>query len=171
MKHFDAGISLLNFVVIFGFIAGLLLIVNHFYDPITYLKLQKDIWRAKDLSKVQDALETYYSQVRSYPPSDSLYRIVDFNKEPVVWGTSWMPFLKKMPIDPDYPKKQYVYLRSPDGQAYFLYASLDVGGKDMPFCKQNATSCDNAPLPSRLDMYYACGGACNYGVSSKNVTP
>ena len=91
-------------------------------------------------------------------PTDS----TDPTKE---WGSSWKPYMDVIPIEAD-SSRNYAYWvdESADGQAYRLYASLDRGSKDESACFGGNT-CPN--LPDGV----SCGGICNYGVSSPNVSP
>lgn len=118
-------------------------------DPVAQVQKATDARRKSDLSQVQRALELYYHDFNQYPPSAALN-----------WGASWQPYMASLPKDTN-SSKQYSYIST--GQAYYLYASLDRGAKDPQACNAG-NPCANAGGAN-------CGGVCNYGMSSPNVSP
>lgn len=122
--------------------------------------------RKDDLAKIQVALKHYYDTSNRYPKVTRDYLMVDGYA--VEWGAVWKPYLDSVPKDPDFTfKKRYVYFATEDGQAYWLYASLD--NRDDQAACNGGNACfsitDNGIAKT------ACGGVCNYGVSSSNTSP
>ncbi len=73
-----------------------------------------------------------------------------------------------LPKDPTSSKKYVYYSTGKDGQTYYLYANLDRGGNDSQACFSTGSACSSA-VSSGIGT--ECGGNCNYGVSSPNVSP
>lgn len=143
---------------------GIIIAVN----PLSQLQKAQDSKRKSDLSQVQKAVETYYQDNGKYPPSTADFRIKDLDGDTVAWGSSWQPYMSVLPKDPTSSKK-YVYVStSTDGQTYYLYANLDRGGNDSQACFSTGAACSNAV---NNGVTAECGGNCNYGVSSPNVSP
>lgn len=139
-------------------------------NPIDQLKKGWDGQRKSDLAQIQKALETYYQDNGRYPlnATSCQYSIQgnNDNNDCIEWGLSWLPYMAKVPQDPN-PSKKYIYFATVGGQSYYLYASLDRGVKDLQVCN-GGNACTNVPSG------VTCGGAsavCNYGVSSSNVSP
>lgn len=152
-------ITLLFFIAIaiFGYIAF------QQYKPFASSTDKK---RKEDLAKIQVAIKHYHDTNNKYPRVGRDYLMVD--GYPVEWGAVWKPYLDSVPKDPDLTfKKRYVYFATDDGQAYWLYASLD--NRDDQAACNGGNACfsitDNGIGQS------ACGGICNYGVSSSNTSP
>lgn len=160
------------FVVLFFIVAVGLGVFLYFFGGIELLQ-NKDERRKKDIDVMQVAIEQYHKDNGSYPLSTlktdtKPYRLRGFKVDhPVIdWGEEWTPYLKNLPQDPD-SKKKYVYFASPNGQAYWLYASLEKeGDKDM--CNQGK---ECVSISGNGISPLSCGGICNYGVSSRNVSP
>lgn len=158
-------------------IFGLLLVITlsflFFFGSPLDRKIQHDFQRKADIAKIQNILEQFKRDNGLYPLSTAKdeklpYRIRGFKVDHSVvdWGEEFMPYLSVLPKDPQSNKK-YLYFASPNGQAYWLYASLEIGeDKDMCNAGKACISISGngiAPL--------SCGGICNYGVSSRNVSP
>lgn len=158
----QSGFTLVELLVVVGMIgilsAGLLATL----DPYAQIQKGKDAKRKSDLSQIQKAIEQYYQDRNEYPPHSQNYKIVGISGSELDWGQSFSPYMTRLPIDSAASKK-YIYVSS--GQAYYLYASLDRGGKDPQACNASGTSCSNVPSGE------LCGGICNYGISSSNVSP
>jgi len=138
-------------------------------DPLAQIQKANDAKRKADLSSVQKVLEQYYQDQSQYPEhvavsSDYFIKTTDASDPIKEWGTSFLPYMGNLPSDPS-SNKRYIYVST--GQAYYLYASLDRGINDIQICKSDGSKCDNAPAST------SCGvnAACNYGVSSPNVSP
>lgn len=163
-------VKLLVIVAVIGILIGAYIIL---FDPLTQFKKTQDIRRKSDLLQMQQMLERYRLDNGSYPLSTAKdaklpYRIRGFKVDHAVvdWGEEFQPYLTMLPKDPQ-NNRRYVYFASPNGQAYWLYASLEVG-EDKDMCnlgKVCISISGNGISP------LACGGICNYGVSSRNVSP
>ena len=97
-------------------------------------------------------------------------QITDYiNNRVLNWGDTWASYINQLPKDPKLGF-DYVYSSpaSSNGQTYYLYASLEIGNKDAQACNGGnaCTSLGVAGVESN-----ACGGVCNFGLSSPNVSP
>lgn len=152
------------------------LVIFTLMDPIAQLQKGRDAKRKSDLSQIQKALEVYYQDNGRYAenPAQGDYRIktiIAEEEEAVDWGSPWGPsYMPSLPKDPGSPSKHYIYVSNSPNQAYYLYASLDRGGLDPQACTGVNNAC-SGPSGSGIDMQTACGGVCNYGVTSANVSP
>ena len=143
---------------------GLIVALN----PLAQIQKAQDTRRKSDLSQIQKALETYYQDNGRYPVAKNL-KLIRLDGSTADWGSSWQPYMSILPKDPGSPSKNYVYFSSSiDGQTYYIYASLDRGGNDPQACFSTGAACSSA-VSSGIGT--ACGGNCNYGVSSPNVSP
>lgn len=150
-------------MVILGVLA---IILFTFLDPLGQLAKARDSKRKSDLEQVQRTLELYYKNNGRYPTSSPAYRI-NPPTGMVDWGNIWTSYNAKLPKDPAPPGRGYVYYASSDGQAYYLYASLERNSDPRVCSSGNAC----ASLTSNGIASTACGSTCNYGVSSPNVSP
>lgn len=145
-------------------IAGVIVAVN----PLAQIEKAQDSKRKSDFSQIQKALETYHQDIGRYPQSSVDNKIIDLGGSIVQWGSSWQPYMAMLPKDPS-SSKNYVYFNSGlDGQTYYIYANLDRGGNDPQACFPNGSPCASAVTNS---VATACGGNCNYAVSTPNVSP
>lgn len=167
INKFNKGFTLLELMIVIAVLsilsAGIITILN----PYEQIQKANDSRRKSDLSQLQKAIEQYYEDNGRYPlqSDDGSYQIVGVNSNILPWGTPWTPYMNLLPKDPSSSKK-YVYIISQNGQAYFLYASLDREGKDKQACN-GGDPCESLPLEAQQ----ACGDTCNYGVSSPNFSP
>lgn len=164
-------VELLITIVIIGIlVSGLILII----DPATQLQKNRDAQRKSDLAQIQKAFETFHQDNGKYPNAEAeSNKIKGLDGNVVDWGATWLPYMSILPKDPSSPSKNYVYYSHPDsnGQTYYIYASLDRGGNDPHACTGSNNACSGPPIGSNINMQNACGGVCNYGVSSPNVSP
>jgi general secretion pathway protein G len=156
-------IEMLVVLAILGIIAVSLLIT---LDPVAQLQKSSDAQRKSDLESLQRALELYYQDKGSYPASLA-YQIAPGGTA-IAWGGSWSPYMTKLPKDP-LSSNSYVYYSPAGNQSYYLYANLQRGGNDPQACNKSGTACTN--VASNGIPTTQCGGTCNYGVSSPNVSP
>ncbi len=179
MKKKEEGFTLIELLVVIGILAVLTVAFLVTLNPVDQLHKAYDARRKSDLAQIQRALQTYYQDNNKYPgysynsanPSDpSNYEIEPgvapgVTPTPVPWNSSWQPYINVLPADPGGNK--YIYYSS-GGQSYYLYASLDRGSLDSQACNGGLV-CSSLSLNSISST--ACGGTCNYGVSSPNVSP
>lgn len=168
----QSGFTLVELLIVVGMIGILSVAILATLNPIDQIQKGKDAKRKSDLAQIHRALELYYQDWGRYPPhtfnySGAVnYQIIstDANDPVKEWGTSWTPYMERLPKDEN-SQKRYLYY-SPDQQLFYLYASLDRGGKDPQVCN-GGRACGNVPANT------TCGGTnvCNYGVSSLNTAP
>lgn len=150
------GFTLIELLVVITVVSLLTISLLAILNPFAQIQKANDTRRKADLSQIQKALESYYQDNGSYPAEGAGNTISG-----VAWGTNWGVYMNVLPKDPNLSNK-YIYVR-PDGQKYYLYANLERGSKDPQVCNGGA-KCANAPVTT-------CGGVCNYGVSSADVSP
>jgi len=165
------GFTLIEMLVVLGILGVVASVLLIEVNPIAQIQKANDARRKGDLETMQHALELYYQDNGSYPTSSGDYKILNSSGVTINWGSPWQPYMSTLPKDP-LPANTYVYFSptSGSGQTYYLYANLQRGSGDPQACnKGNACTSltGNAGFPSAD----ACGGTCNYGVSSPNVSP
>jgi general secretion pathway protein G len=163
-----SGFTLIEVILAIALIAVLSVLALYAINPFEQLGKANDSKKKSDLAQIQRALELYYNDFGAYPSSSGNFTIL-VNSAEVAWGGSWQPYMVKLPADPS--GKKYIYYSPPssNGQTYYLYASLQRGNKDQQTCNSGnaCTSLDQSGFPPSI----ACGGTCDYGVSSSNVSP
>ncbi len=159
------GFTLIELTVVMGVLGVLMGALIIVVNPTEQMRKAHDTQRKNDLSQIQRALEIYYNDHGKYPDM-SAYMIVNTDGTPVGWGSSWSPYISRLPKDPGV--NRYVYVVGSNNQTYYIYASLERGGKDTAACN-NGDPC--LKLSSLSVSESACGGTCNYGVSSTNTSP
>ncbi|MEK7571376.1 MAG: type II secretion system protein GspG [Patescibacteria group bacterium] len=168
MKKGFTLIEILVIIAVLGVLASAVLFV---LNPMDQIRKSNDAKRKASLGQVQSALELYYQDTGRYPASSSNFQLY-INNVTISWGNSWMPYMSKLPTDPTFGKT-FVYYSpaSSNGQTYYLYANLERGAKDAQVCNAGnactSITSGGAGAPSAT----ACGGTCNYGVSSPNTVP
>ena len=168
-KKFQKGFTLVELMVVIGMLSiiagGLITMI----DPIGKIRKANDAKRMSDLSQVQKALEIYYQDNESYPPSIE-YKIT-FEGMPIEWGKRWgpveQPYMAALPKDPS-PNGKYLYVTNPREQSYVIYAWLEnIGNKD-PVCESDdKIKCKSVPPGQNCHTT----NGCNYAVSSPNISP
>lgn len=156
----QAGFTLVELLIVIGIIGILVSGVVFALNPVGQLQKANDAKRKADLGQLQKALEQYYNDNGKYPTNTATYQISGAN-----WGSSWGNYIQTVPKDPSSAKK-YVYVTNGTQQAYWLYTSLD-SINDPQLCN-SGSACTNATANS---VGTACGGTCNFGVTSSNTTP
>lgn len=162
------GFTLLELLIVISLVgiiaAGLLTILN----PLEQLSKAGDAKRKTDLSVIQKALEQYYQDNGSYPPSSS--GKIQYNGQDLVWGSSaFGTYLQRLPQDGT-AGKTYAYYSTVSGDSFWLFASLDRGGKDPQACNPDGTTEGGVCLKAQ-NYSVSCIRTCNYGISSPNVSP
>lgn len=172
----SAGFTFMELLIILAVIGILTVGVISVVNPVAQFQKAQDAQRKSDLSQIQKALETFYQDYGKYPDMvDNKIRRSDGsacsgNACAADWGSSlWAPYMSTLPKDPS-SSKNYVYYIPPDsnGQTYYIYASLDREKQDLQACFSNGSPCSSAVT---YGVTTACGGNCNYGVSTPNVSP
>jgi prepilin-type N-terminal cleavage/methylation domain-containing protein len=165
----NKGFTLIELIVVIGILGTLAVGAMVALNPLAQFQKANDARRKSDLAQIQRALESYYQDHNNYPGGNESngYKIQDWDtarqnfkdgSSPVDWGSAWQPYMNVLPKNPN-SSSHYAYY-SPDGQSYYLYASLDrVSSSDQ--C-QGAAPCGTTACVS---------GKCNFGVSSPDVTP
>lgn len=155
--------ELLVVIALIGVLAGALVTI---FNPIGQIQKSQDTKRKADLDQIRKALELYYQDTGRYPPSTLDFRI-SYNGNPVSWDSTWSTYMARVPGDPKPPKTYIYYVPDPAGQTFYLFTSLDRGAADAQACN-SGNACTNAASGPGAN---ACGGVCNFGVSSPNVLP
>lgn len=158
------GFTLIELIVAIGILAIFSTFLVTVLNPFEQFKKASDSQRKSDLAQIQRALEAYYQDFGQYPTSSN--NKISYNSSTLEWGSAWAPYIDILPKDLN-QSKTYIYISGSNGQSYFLYSSLDRGGRDPQACNASGTACSNVPGG------VTCGGSniCNYGVSSPNVSP
>ena len=160
------GFTLVELITAIGVLAILATIALTALTPLEQFKKAQDSRRKSDLSQIQKALEGYYQDYHRYPPASGNKIAPAPGNTVINWGQSWQPYIDVLPSDPR-SAKNYAYWVDEQsiGQAYRLYASFDRTNDPNACTGGVLGACPN--LPSGV----TCGGICNYGVSSPNVSP
>ena len=168
-KHtkYNKGFTLIELILVTAiiglFAAGVIAVIN----PSQQVHKANDTKRKTDLEAIQRALEGYYADKGRYPQAinNKIYTTLTIN-----WGTSWQPYIDTLPKDPT-NGRTYVYGTTADGQRYGLYASLEKGS-DAQACHSNGSVCDSVTtFGINTNPSASCGGICNFGVTSADISP
>lgn len=164
-SQINQGFTLIELILVTAVSAILLIAILAVLNPLEQIAKSNDTRRKSDLVQIQRVLETYYQDNGSYPDSSSAYKIKNSAGVEVDWGGSFQPYMNILPKDPR-GSSHYAYWS--DGQTYYLYASLDRGTKDAQACNSGnaCSSLSDNSIPTT-----ACGGTCNFGLSSPNTQP
>jgi prepilin-type N-terminal cleavage/methylation domain-containing protein len=161
-----SGFTLLELILVAGifaiFAAALVAIIN----PKQQIYKSHDARRKADLTAITQAIESYYHDNGSYPQSVSGQIAPDAVAK--AWGTPWQPYMNILPKDPE-GTRRYFYVSVSARQGYILYASLERGSEDPQACN-SGQACANITTIYGVDSH-ACGGVCNYAVSSSDINP
>ena len=169
LKKLSRGFTLIEMIIVLGILGILAVVLIVAVNPIDQLRKSNDADRKSDLSQMQRALELYYQDNGAYPPSSGDFKLF-IGSTTLAWGSAWLPYIKALPKDPTASRTYAYYVpASGNGQTYYLYASLERGGKDSQACNSGnaCTTIGGSGFPTAS----ACGGTCNYAISSPNVTP
>ncbi len=165
------GFTLVEMLVVIALLGVIATAIIIGINPVAQINKTNDAHRKSDLSAIQKALELYYQDNGNYPPSSADFKIY-INSTAISWGSSWSPYITKLPKDTS-PTNTYIYYSpaSGNGQTYYIYANLQRGSNDPQSCNNGAACTSLAQGSSGFPTATACGGTCNYGVSSPNVSP
>ncbi len=171
LSHFSTplGFTLVEMLVVLAILAIIASVLFATINPIGQIQKSNDANRKTDLESVQRALELYYQDTGKYPASSASYQIAPGGTA-IAWGNAWGTYMSKLPTDPIAANK-YVYFSpaAANGQTYYLYANLQRGANDAQACN-NGNACQSLS-GGGFPASTSCGGTCNYGVSSSNVSP
>ncbi len=142
-------------------------------NPLEQFNKSADTRRKADLAQIQRALEVYYSDNGRYPYSYQNQMTTTGDPQTgagtsdgvIAWGSDFRPYMDVLPIEQK-TAKNYAYWADSTGQSYAIFASLDRGSDDPQACNEDETPCTRAS-----DNSITCGGVCNFGVSSANISP
>lgn len=162
------GFTLIELIISLAILGVLAAALITMLNPFEQVRKSNDAKRKTSLEQMQRALEMYYQDNGRYPVQSADFKI-SVNNVTIPWGSAWSPYLSKLPSDPN-ATKTYIYYSpaAASGQTYYIYANLERGAKDPQACN-NGLACTS--ITSGGPATNACGGLCNYGVSSPNVVP
>jgi general secretion pathway protein G len=169
-RAISEGFTLIEIIVVLALLGIVATTVFAAINPFSQIQKSNDAHRKADLESLQHALELYYQDKGGYPPSSANYQIQS-GVTTLTWGSAWQPYMATLPKDPTITNN-YVYYSPPSasGQTYYLYANLQRGANDPQACKKG-NACTSIGSAAGFPTANACGGTCNYGVSSSNVAP
>jgi type II secretion system protein G len=158
------GFTLVELMVVMAILAILMGIGAGAFT--SSMKKGRDATRKANLRAITNALELYYNDKRIYPVgvsggikgcgTDTVRTVCEVN-DPFQDATPTTPtiYMAQLPTDP-VSTQQYYYV-SADGKQFQIYAHLE-NSQDPAIITPAASPTD-------------CGGTCNWGVSSANITP
>lgn len=157
------GFTLIELMVVMAILAILLGIGAGAFT--TSMKKGRDTTRKANIRAITNALELYYNDKRKYPGDDGSGGMKGCGTDAVpalcaVNGAfqdqNGTLYMQQLPTDP--VSSQIYYYRSPSTSQFQIYARLE-NAQDPSIITPSGT------VPS-------CGsGACNWGLSSANITP
>ena len=165
------GFTLVELLIVIGVLGVLAATLIMTVNPIEQIKKSSDSTRKSDLAQIKRALDLYYDDNGRYPASSADFKITN-GASSVAWGSAWQPYMNKLPKDPS-SKNSYLYYSPPaaQGQSYYIYANLERGSKDPQACNAGSVCESISSGGAGFPVANSCGGTCNYGISSANVTP
>ncbi len=164
----EKGLTLIQVIIFLGVIVVIGGFVLTIINPTQRIEKMNDAIRKNDIKQLQKMLEEYFRDRARYPSSKN-YQIVDFKTNiPILWGNPWIPYMNFLPKDPDKNRK-YIYFSTNNNQTYYLYASLEDSSDPERCLSAGPGIC--ASLQTNNIPPMACGGICNFGVSSPNTSP
>lgn len=159
----QAGFTMIELLVVMVII-GILAAIGFGSFQSSQLK-GRDANRKSDLNQIGKALETYYNDKGSYPIGAAGLINGCSGGSSCDWGDPFVDengttYMIEIPAD---PRDNMSYYYVSDGTYYQIYANLEnTLDKDVP-----VDASDNKMEYSDI----ICGsGACNYGISSPNIT-
>ncbi len=161
-----SGFTLIELIVVIAVVGLLAVGVMTVINPVDQVQKSRDARRKADLSSIAKALELFYQDNGYFPDSMNGFIYDDVTSQTIEWGSDgFKPYMQQVPKDMNSSKK---YSYHSTGESYWIFASLDRGGKDNQAC--NAP--DDSPCSRAVVVGAQCGegSLCNYGISSPNVS-
>jgi type II secretory pathway pseudopilin PulG len=164
--------TLLEILVVITLLVILAITLILIFDPLNQINKANDGKRKTELSTMKKVLEDWYNDKNCYPkPAEICFPSSEQDYNPAINdkcyfcgddpnSPSLSPYLSRMPCDPNYPAKKYLYqvdnIQCPS--TYWVYSNL-TNKKDSEIAN---VRCQNGCGPD---------GNCtfNYGVSSSNT--
>ena len=175
IQQFNFGFTLIELLVVIAIVGILVTGFAIAVNPIAQLQKSRDAKRIDALKQIKTALELYYQDYGRYPAHDpTTFQIVDAAEglRPFGGEQAWGPYMQEIPTDPSSPGNSFIYYSETPAsgggpQTFRLYAHLDRPGNTC-----NPTNITEVcPGVGTKFSGTACGGACNYGVTSGNASP
>ena len=167
------GFTLIELLIVLAVLSILAVVLMTLINPVAQFQKARDAQRKSDLAQIQKTLEAYFDDNGQYPAHSKTPDAVWFRIKPptgyIEWGSTWTAYNTMLPKDPTSSSRNYVYYAGPNGQSYWLYASLERTS-DLQVCNGGA-ACTNAAVNG---LSVACGSSvwpCNYGATSPNTSP
>lgn len=167
----NKGFTLIELLIVIGILGIIATALIMTLNPVEQLKKTNDATRKSDLAQIKRALDMYYDDNGRYPASTGDFKM-STGTSTIVWGGAWQPYMSKVPKDPR-PSNVYQYYSPPStaGQTYYLYANMERGAKDPQVCNNGNACTSILSGGAGYPVANSCGGTCNYGISSPNVSP
>jgi len=180
LKLLKKGFTLMEVLLVVALLTLIAVAAFALLNPLQQVKKAWDGKRKNELGQLRKVLEDWYNDKNCYPkPQEICY---DPSTTPLSDGTytchicgnhsnspSFSPYLGKLPCDPQYPTKQYLYQTdSLDCPTFYrIYTQLS------PI---NQSGITNDPASKEVGCWPFCGPAnepfsYNYSVTSPNTKP
>lgn len=174
MRYLQQGFTLVEMLIVIGVLGILSAALLMTLDPVSQIQKSRDAKRKEDLTEMQRALEIFYQDHGWYPVTGTSQQGCPnqiYDGGCIDWGEAWgdAKYMSKLPKEVITNRTYIYYSSGTQPQSYYLYASLERGGKDAQACNTSGTACGNAAAHG-----LTCGTnneVCNFGVSSSNTTP
>lgn len=147
------GFTLLELLIVIAILGILAALISGNF--ITSLKKGRDGQRKSSLTQIQQALEMYYEDKKTYPSTSAISFGSKFCETSACADTEKV-YMQLVPNDPSGKNLRYC---TNGGVSYQLYTALENTNDKSIIPLSPVTPC-TADCPS-----------CNYGVSSANTTP
>jgi Tfp pilus assembly protein PilE len=115
-SRISAGFTLMELLIVAAIIMILIFVMGYLSLP-KYIQRARDAERKTDLEEYRIHLEEYFTDKNSYPPEDVMDNRDDCNTG------NLQPYMDRILCDPS-TGEPYIYEVSPDGQHYWIYATL-----------------------------------------------
>lgn len=169
--------TILELLIVITLISLLTVAILTLFNPLKQIQKANDSKRKSELATLKKSFEDFYNDKNRFPrgaeicyDSPTTPRTDTYNQTACschICGLNshspnFSPYLEKLPCDPSYPKKDYLYdfdCSSPNPQWFRIYTNLD-----------QSTSVDNDQATIEVGCYYeSCGPdlyGYDYGITS-----